>query len=127
MMLTKNFSVEELQCPCCKIANMNPIFMSGLQKIRTLVGRPFIINSGYRCAEHNKSIGGADSSRHLQGLAVDVSIIKWNSSDLHYLVYELSSYTSNDHDYNTGIGIYNSHIHFDFRMEKEALWTSFTR
>ena len=42
-----------------------------LQKIRDRLGEPIRISSGYRCKELNDMIGGATSSDHLFGCAVD--------------------------------------------------------
>jgi uncharacterized protein YcbK (DUF882 family) len=36
------------------------------------VGFPLTINSGYRCEEHNKAIGGEPNSAHTRGLAADI-------------------------------------------------------
>lgn len=32
------------------------------------------VNSGYRCAKHNKEVGGKASSKHLLGRAVDIKL-----------------------------------------------------
>jgi zinc D-Ala-D-Ala carboxypeptidase len=43
-----------------------------LEAVRTLLGEvPLVISSGYRSATVNKAIGGASSSAHMTGLAVD--------------------------------------------------------
>lgn len=121
-MLTKNFSYAELACPCCSSLYMEELFLDSLQEIRDQMDRPMVINSGYRCRRHNLKIGGRLSSRHLIGAAVDISTRGWDPSDLHYLVFLLTSYHSEKHDYNTGIGIYKNHIHFDLRVDDEILW-----
>lgn len=120
--LTKNFSYEELQCPCCGEMQIEMTFLDTLQEIRDAVGRPFVLSSGYRCKEHNFKIGGASTSRHLYGCAVDILTAGWSSDDLHYLMFELTS-VQNEH-YDTGIGIYKRHIHFDFRESSESLWVN---
>jgi hypothetical protein len=43
-----------------------------LQPLRSLYGKPMHINSGYRCEELNKAVGGVESSQHRQGLAADI-------------------------------------------------------
>jgi zinc D-Ala-D-Ala carboxypeptidase len=45
-----------------------------LERIRTLVGKPIIVSSGYRSPEVNKSVGGAADSAHVQGLAADINV-----------------------------------------------------
>lgn len=43
-----------------------------LDPLREAWGRPIIVNSGYRSSELNSKIGGAKSSQHLTGCAVDI-------------------------------------------------------
>lgn len=43
-----------------------------LEAVRTLVGQPILINSGYRSEELNRRVGGSASSAHIQGLAADI-------------------------------------------------------
>lgn len=72
-MLTANFSRDELKCKCgCDKCNMSLPFLLALQTVRDIVGRPLGVSSGYRCAEHNKAIGGAEHSYHMVGRAADV-------------------------------------------------------
>ena len=68
------FTELELQCPCCKKAPMNDQFMSKLVKLRRELNFPLHITSGYRCASHNKKIGGAAASKHVLGRAVDIAL-----------------------------------------------------
>lgn len=42
-----------------------------LEQVRTLLGAPVIISSGYRCPALNSAIGGAPRSAHMLGLAAD--------------------------------------------------------
>lgn len=44
-----------------------------LDPIREIWGKPIIVNSGYRCPELNKAIGGAKNSQHLKGEAADIT------------------------------------------------------
>lgn len=44
-----------------------------LQPLRDAWGGPLKINSGYRCPELNRLVGGVDSSQHLLGEAADVA------------------------------------------------------
>jgi hypothetical protein len=43
-----------------------------LQKLRDALGKPLILTSAYRSPAHNKRVGGAKNSRHMQGDAFDV-------------------------------------------------------
>lgn len=42
-----------------------------LQPLRDAYGKPIRINSGYRCAELNKKVGGVATSQHTKGQAAD--------------------------------------------------------
>lgn len=45
-----------------------------LEPLRTMVGHPIYINSGYRCPWLNKLVGGIEDSQHLCGQAADIHI-----------------------------------------------------
>ena len=45
-----------------------------LQPLRDAYGKPIHINSGYRCPELNKAVGGVPTSMHQRGEASDLSI-----------------------------------------------------
>lgn len=47
-----------------------------LQPLRDAWGKPLHINSGYRCPELNKEVGGKPTSQHLKGEACDVACDK---------------------------------------------------
>lgn len=43
-----------------------------LDGIREKLGKPILVNSGFRCPVLNKAVGGVANSQHLKGLAADV-------------------------------------------------------
>lgn len=43
-----------------------------LERIRSTVGRPIMITSGYRCPQLNRAVGGVTSSDHTTGQAADI-------------------------------------------------------
>ena len=45
-----------------------------LQALRDMLGRPVIINSGYRNPAHNAAVGGSPNSYHLRGMAADIRV-----------------------------------------------------
>ena len=47
-----------------------------LQPLRDAWGKPLHINSGYRCQELNKEVGGMPTSQHVKGEAADVACDK---------------------------------------------------
>ncbi|GAG93170.1 unnamed protein product [marine sediment metagenome] len=67
--LSKNFTVDELKCPCCGECKMDAGFITILQSIRTDLGVRFsaVKGGGYRCASYNGSTTGA----HVEGKAID--------------------------------------------------------
>jgi hypothetical protein len=45
-----------------------------LQPLRNHFQVPIVINSGYRCRQVNKAVGGADGSWHMKGCAADIRV-----------------------------------------------------
>ncbi len=45
-----------------------------LQALRDALGRPVIINSGYRNPAHNAAVGGSPTSYHLRGMGADIRV-----------------------------------------------------
>lgn len=52
------------------IGNLKKV-MYILDMVRTYIGKPIIINSGYRCEKLNEIVGGVQNSMHTKGLAAD--------------------------------------------------------
>lgn len=75
--LSTNFRVSEFACHgdgCCSETSIDDQLVQRLQQIRDHFGKPVTINSGYRCAVHNKKVGGASASRHTKGQAADIVV-----------------------------------------------------
>jgi uncharacterized protein YcbK (DUF882 family) len=45
-----------------------------LQELRDRLGKPLIVRSGYRSPEHNRAVGGAKRSKHMEGTAFDIAM-----------------------------------------------------
>lgn len=43
-----------------------------LSYIRERFGKPILVNSGYRCYDLNKAVGGVANSKHMLGKAADI-------------------------------------------------------
>ena len=56
------------------LANMKKLAMNIFQPIREHFNQPIHISSGYRSTELNKLIGGAASSQHSSGEAMDIDM-----------------------------------------------------
>ena len=72
--ITKNFTTNEMKCPCCDECKMDEQFMANLQRVREQCGFGFKINSAYRCAEYNAKVSSNTRGQHATGQAVDVSM-----------------------------------------------------
>jgi uncharacterized protein YcbK (DUF882 family) len=72
------FEPFEMACRCGKCGStgfeMQPTTMHAIESIRGLYGHPLKITRGYSCPEHNKEVGGAEHSEHLEGYAVDIPV-----------------------------------------------------
>lgn len=66
-----SFTPQELACRGTGQLMIEPAAMDKLQALRNKLGRPIIINSGYRSPSHNAAVGGAKNSMHMKGIAFD--------------------------------------------------------
>ena len=57
-----------------------------LEQVRSLVGAPIAISSGYRSPALNRAVGGAANSAHVLGLAADISTAKLTPKALALLI-----------------------------------------
>ncbi len=72
--LSEYFKAREFACRCCGMVLVHPELVRKLEALRHLIGAPVFINSGYRCAGHNKAVGGAERSYHVFGMAADIQV-----------------------------------------------------
>ncbi|SKB63685.1 Peptidase M15 [Soonwooa buanensis] len=118
MKLTKNFNSEEFACkdgnevPEKLIPNVQKL-ANNLQALRDNVGKPIVVNSGYRTAKHNKSVGGASSSQHLTASAGDIRIAGMTSKQVYDAILNL---IKEGKMHNGGVGLYNTFVHYDIRQ-----------
>ena len=74
----KWFCLDEFRCRCCKELPADAwmyvehLVMNVLDPVRDMFGKPIKVNSGYRCEDHNRRVGGDKNSQHLSGQAADV-------------------------------------------------------
>lgn len=55
------------------INNLEALVNNVLDPLRDAWGAPIHVNSGYRCPELNKAVGGVPASQHLKGEAADIT------------------------------------------------------
>ena len=72
--ITKNFTTDEMKCPCCGECKMDEEYMKALQDVRTACGFGFKVNSAYRCGKYNAKVSKNTRGQHATGQAVDVSM-----------------------------------------------------
>lgn len=93
--MTLNFSISELcysdiakkygikNIPSIsECDNLLNLIFYVLQPLRDKLGKPIIINSGYRCKALNCKVGGVANSQHLLGQAADIRINGCNVNTL---------------------------------------------
>ena len=74
----KWFKLGEIACRCCgqlptsMRENIEALVSEVLDPARERLGRPVVVNSGYRCPKHNAEVGGVANSQHMKGEAADV-------------------------------------------------------
>jgi uncharacterized protein YcbK (DUF882 family) len=93
------------------------------EKLRLLMGaKPLTVLSAYRTPEHNKKVGGASNSQHLEGRALDIRCPKgWTPVKMALLVKQMIK----DGSQIKGLGIYPWGIHIDIRpAQKLVAWSS---
>ncbi|KZD03066.1 YcbK family protein [Oceanibaculum pacificum] len=70
----KNFSPAEIACRGTGSLRINEEALDKLQALRDQLGRPLIVRSAYRSPAHNRAVGGAPHSKHLDGTAFDIAM-----------------------------------------------------
>lgn len=123
----KYFKINEFKCKCgkCELPKGMPSdeLIDTLVEIREHFNAPIIINSGYRCPTHNKAIGGASKSRHMQGDAADFKVKGVPTKEV--FKYVLQTY--NDKPFGIALWInqydeFKGFVHLDTRGYK-ARWS----
>ena len=124
-------SAPSLKFSGCWVSEMNPpsegwtkldmnvkVYLVRLQKAAQkagLISGPIYINSGWRSVQYNAKVGGAKSSQHLNGLAVDIVwdgfVAKSDKTNQFVALARKEGFR--------GIGLYNSFVHLDIGPARE--------
>lgn len=116
--LSANFNSTEFDCQgkgCCSETLIDDELVTMLQKIRDHFGKPISVcpaHSGYRCAKHNKEVGGASQSYHTKGMAADISVQGIKHEEVAKYAESIGV---------KGIGLYDWGCHLDTRTSK-SFW-----
>lgn len=116
-----NFSISELchsdiaaqnkinNTPSLQVCDnlLNLIFYV-LQPLRDKLGKPIIINSGYRCQKLNAAVKGAANSQHLAGQAADIRVNALTPYNLWMYIQDCGI------EYDQCILEYNQWVHISF-------------
>ena len=70
----RNFSPAEIACRGTGQLKLHPAALDTLQALRERLGKPMIVRSAYRSPEHNRAVGGANASKHMDGTAFDIAM-----------------------------------------------------
>ena len=70
----KNFSPVEIACRGSGSLRINEDALDKLQALRDRLGKPLIVRSAYRSPAHNRAVGGAPRSTHMDGTAFDIAM-----------------------------------------------------
>ena len=129
MRVTLHFAAEEFACrdgtpyPAEWIEPRLRPLCDVLEAIRTAVGGPLVLLSGYRTAAYNRRIGGARRSQHVEGRAADLRPPPgWTATRLHGFI--LGLYHGGELELLGGLGRYPRFVHVDTRpTDRLAQWT----
>lgn len=80
--VSENFKLREFESPDTKQVMLDPELLWLLQALRTRIGKPVHVKSGYRTAQHNRAVKGARDSNHKEGKASDCYVIGMEPVDL---------------------------------------------
>lgn len=117
--LSKHFSKVEFRCPCFRCRDREPRvsmqLIEKLEELRTKIDKPIRITSGQRCPEHNREVGGAPLSQHIDGTGCDIAVSGMPYADLLRACEEVFA--------SGGVGSYTNdgHVHVDVRGRR-ARW-----
>ena len=131
MLITPNFSTEEMHCQChygCGQDTMDDEFMRMLQQLREEAGFAFRISSARRCELHNSDISSHKTKAgiHTYGKAVDILTGHINTTSVLNLVKQAQAIGF------TGLGLNfrgdrkSRFLHLDNRdseFSPPAIWT----
>ena len=119
MKLTKNFTKEEFdskdgaKMPRVVLNNIKEL-AEQLQFLRDYTGKAITINSAYRSPKHNASIGGVRKSRHVLGMAADITIQDYLPSETYKLIENLITARKMKQG---GLGSYTTFTHYDIYFD----------
>jgi uncharacterized protein YcbK (DUF882 family) len=122
--MSEHFKIEDFACKCgCGFDSISPKLIDALEQLRAIIKKPIIINSGCRCANHNKEVGGEKDSKHLSGQAADIHIKGMKPLAVFIKAAEIPAFKQG------GRGVYDTFTHVDIGTgnKRPAVWDRRTK
>lgn len=92
--------------------NMLELICYCLQPIRNKLNKPMYVSSGFRCKELNALVGGAQTSQHLTGNAVDFTVPGMTPAQV------VDFIKNSEIEFDQLINEYNSWVHISYNKGK---------
>lgn len=107
-----HFKIEEFTCSCgCDLALMQYDFIDRLDTLRSILGFPLIVSSGYRCPSHNEEVSTTGKTGpHTTGRAVDFAV---HGEEAYKLLAEANKFLFSGIGVNQKSAYKNRFIHLD--------------
>ena len=83
--LTEHFNVQEFRCKCggTHDTKLDTALADKLEQLRAVLNcSKIVINSGYRCASHDRNVGGSGAGQHVNGCAADIVCYDKNNNKI---------------------------------------------
>lgn len=97
------------------------VLARAFEHIRSVVGKPLVILSAYRTAEHNRRVGGAKNSQHVEGRALDLKPPKGLTP--HELYRVIRGEVGDERCPIRGLSMYPTFVHIDVRpSDRLVIW-----
>lgn len=94
-----------------------PAVPKALEKLRAIIGKPIVINSGYRCPKHPVEVAKAqpDKGPHPKGEAADISVDGMSARQLYEAAQKVPEFQG------FGVDDAQNYLHVDIR-KTPAKW-----
>lgn len=117
--VTQNFSaaeIEKVSDPIPPALEANTLRATqALQRVRSAFGVPFYLTSHYRSAAHNTSVGGSETSDHMNALAFDFVVRGMSLKDFYARFTQLEAQGKiGDYDQMIVYPYTTGHVHIGF-------------
>lgn len=107
--LSPHFREAEFACNHCgqlPESGINEELIEILERVRVCFNAPVVVNSGYRCPQHNRNVRGARRSQHLYGTAADIQVAGHSPREVHDYLKKIRGGKG-------GLGLYRTFTHVD--------------